>query len=623
MKKPILWHACLLMAGTCLSFVSMARVYYVSSSFLGATSNGNLSTPWKSLSVVQSNMSLINPGDTVSFKCGDSFAGTLTLSRSGTNTAPIVFNSYGSGNKPIFSGTGSTISYLIYLYNRNYITFDGFEITDPGLSLTDRWQSSRIQRAFGFDGTSTGNKIINCTISLVGIGAYWVGPGNTMDRCDIGNLRMVVNNSGGNNDYGANPVVISSANNTITSNNFHDCWANSYDYMYDGGAVEFYGSGASNNFIAYNTFNDCNGVVENGSGNGGTIENNLFCYNKFINNGSLFYINNSGAYLVSVKNMQFYNNVIVENAVNRLAESNMCSMSTSVSTAGIVVFKNNVFHLSSGVDVVRSVQWTGGQLVHENNVYNLSNNSVLNFSLNSSEVSTSQTLWTNTNSTNPLYWDYTPVTSGLLINFGQPLGLNRDFIGNAISGNPDAGIIERLSLLSGLEIKLLEKKDLSCRNANDGMIRVGGIGGTEPYTFALNNNAFSTDSIYNNLPAGVYTITIRDGRGQKSSLSVTIKNSKTRCSRKSTGLRTKEIIRGSLDAKVYPNPTQGQFTVEIESDIDEPIFISVFDVNGSLIFRENYKPQVKCQIGGGFPAGSYFMQVTQDGVSESLKLIKQ
>jgi hypothetical protein len=78
-------------------------------------------------------------------------------------------------------------------------------------------------------------------------------------------------------------------NNTITNNYFHDCWANSYDYTYDGGAVEFYGSGSSNNFIGYNTFYDCNGVVENGSGNGGTINNNKFVYNKNSSGWGLFF----------------------------------------------------------------------------------------------------------------------------------------------------------------------------------------------------------------------------------------------------------------------------------------------------------------------------------------------
>lgn len=493
-------------------YVSNARVYYVSSSYSGTVSNGSLTTPWKSLADVQANQGVFISGDTISFKKSDVFSGTLNISKSGSLGFPITYNSYGSGAKPKFIGTGNTISYLFYLYNKNYIVFDGLEITDPTLSLTDRSQVSKIQRAFGFDGTSSNNSIKNCTLSLVGVGTYWVGPNNTMDHCDIGNLRMVVNNVGGNNDYGANPIVISSANNTITNNYFHDCWANSYDYVYDGGAVEFYGSGSSNNIIRYNTFYDCNGVVENGSGNGGLIENNEFSYNKFINNGSLFYINNGGTYLVTVSNMKFYNNVIIENVVNRLAESSMGSMSTSVSNQGIVVFKNNVFELSNGVDVIRSGQWTGGQLVHENNAYKLSNSSYPNFTLNSNELSTSQIIWTNTSNSNPVLWDYTPTSSSQLINFGQNLGMTNDFLGNAISGLPDAGIIERQNsnIVSPLAVAL-SSTSILC-NGEQSVVTVYATGGTPPYSGTGN---FS-------VRAGTYSYTVTDINGLSTTKSIVV-----------------------------------------------------------------------------------------------------
>ena len=69
---------------------------------------------------------------------------------------------------------------------------------------------------------------------------YITGEYNTVRDCNIGNLRMVVNtNDNGDNDYGANPLVISASNNTITNNYFHDCWATSFDYGIDGGLLIF------------------------------------------------------------------------------------------------------------------------------------------------------------------------------------------------------------------------------------------------------------------------------------------------------------------------------------------------------------------------------------------------
>jgi hypothetical protein len=113
------------------------------------------------------------------------------------------------------------------------------------------------------------------------------------------------------------PVQISSSNNSILNNYFHDCYAVSYDYGYDGGGVEFFEEGVpiENNIIAYNTMYDCNGCFEFGSSSDGVannlISNNQIYYNKIINSSSLFYINNNGQYKTDVRNLQFYNNVIL------------------------------------------------------------------------------------------------------------------------------------------------------------------------------------------------------------------------------------------------------------------------------------------------------------------------
>lgn len=149
-----------------------ARTYYVSSSYAGSTSNGDLTTPWKNLSSVQNNFSIIQPGDSIAFKKGDIFYGTLSILKSGLQNFPIVFTSYGSGNKPQFSGTGSKISSLFYLYNKSFIVFNDLDIMDNSISATDRSIPSKIQIGYYFDGISTNNIVKNCKISLVGVGLY-------------------------------------------------------------------------------------------------------------------------------------------------------------------------------------------------------------------------------------------------------------------------------------------------------------------------------------------------------------------------------------------------------------------------------------------------------------------
>ena len=51
---------------------------------------------------------------------------------------------------------------------------------------------------------------------------------------------------------------------------------------------------------------------------------------------------------------------------------------------------------------------------------------------------------------------------------------------------------------------------LLCNNQNIGFIGVDAAGGTGPYTYSLNNAAFQTDSFFNNLAAGTYSIVVQD-----------------------------------------------------------------------------------------------------------------
>lgn len=440
-----------------LSRAALAGItYYVSTSGNNSNNGTSESTAWQSLSKVQSS---IKDGDKVLFKRGDSFSGTLTV-----NVSNVTFGAYGSGNKPKLTGTGSRVSYLIYS-TRSNLTFRDLEITDPKITdHTVRKVNSNIERAFTFEGT--GCKIINCNISLVGVAAYFVGGSNTMDSCDVGNLRMVVNNEGGDNDYGANPVVISSAGNTITHNNFHDCWAHSYDYAYDGGAIEIYGSGTNNNVIMYNTMSDNNGLIEFGSGSGGTSSGNIIAYNKCINNGSVLWINNSGKFLINVTNLSFYNNVFVETVSQRLKESVLMSMATTVSNQ-IINLGNNIFSLTTGIDVARSGQFTGSQINRGSNIYNLSGGSTVNYSMAASEI-TATTSPFKTSTGNPLQWDY---AAAIGKDKGIDVGIKTDFNGKAVSGLPDIGVVEEGSVTPPPNcVPATEERLINCPSGSTGII---------------------------------------------------------------------------------------------------------------------------------------------------------
>ena len=81
--------------------------YYVSSS-QGDDSNNGLSEGKPFATIGKVNGLDLQPGDHVQFKCGDTWrAEQLVISKSGTQTAPLVFGSYPESctNKPAFSGS--------------------------------------------------------------------------------------------------------------------------------------------------------------------------------------------------------------------------------------------------------------------------------------------------------------------------------------------------------------------------------------------------------------------------------------------------------------------------------------------------------------------------------------
>jgi hypothetical protein len=248
-------------------------------------------------------------------------------------------------------------------------------------------------------------------------------------------------------DYGGVPIQISSSNNRFTNNYLHDCWATSYDYGRDGGSIEFFeeGSVIENNFIAYNTLYDNNGTMEHGSNPDGIANNdirsNTFAYNKVINCGSTVYINNGGQYKTQVKNLMIYNNVFVE--ISPKVSTAVFGQKVADTIKGIIVFRNNIFKLTNGLQVARTSLTSNGQLVYSNNLYQLSGGSITNFTISKTDINYPiGAIWISTTTLNPLTWNYNLTFTSPAINKGININITRDFNNKIVSNPPDMGILE-------------------------------------------------------------------------------------------------------------------------------------------------------------------------------------
>lgn len=120
-----------------ISLILSATNYYVKNGGNDADTGADDDHAWETITKV--NASSFLGDDTIFFKCGDRFIGTLTPSSSGTSGHLIVFSAYGTGIKPVITpnDTIEDIAWSAYGSDGIYSTTD---ITyDPGNLLID-WE---------------------------------------------------------------------------------------------------------------------------------------------------------------------------------------------------------------------------------------------------------------------------------------------------------------------------------------------------------------------------------------------------------------------------------------------------------------------------------------------------
>jgi parallel beta-helix repeat protein len=64
----------------------------------------NPATPWKTIAKLNSISGMLEPGDSVLFKRGETFSGSILPTKSGATGTPIRYGAYGTGEKPVISG---------------------------------------------------------------------------------------------------------------------------------------------------------------------------------------------------------------------------------------------------------------------------------------------------------------------------------------------------------------------------------------------------------------------------------------------------------------------------------------------------------------------------------------
>ncbi|GAA5069615.1 hypothetical protein HNP84_001769 [Thermocatellispora tengchongensis] len=252
-------------------------VYYVDSR---SGDDGNDGTSpgqaWQTLDPV--NSADLKPGDTVRFRRGGKWTGTLTLSARGTAAKPIVITAYGSGARPVIGRSEEATACVVV--SGTYLKVSGLRASKCG------WA--------GFEVSGDRNELVD-VYADDNITGVWVTPDgsrNTIrDSTMADNDRMSVNDDEPDNDSGAFGVLLNGDDNLVTGNTISGSHAPSIDYKTDGAAVEIYNG--DRNRITHNISRDNETFTELGAEKGKTATGNVFAHNVVTSR------NKRGAFLVT------------------------------------------------------------------------------------------------------------------------------------------------------------------------------------------------------------------------------------------------------------------------------------------------------------------------------------
>ncbi len=650
-----------------------ATNYYVNPSSTSTLSDGSYASPWKTIDQVNDSTKTFNAGDTIFFKRGELYNGQLQIKGIGSPTKPIVYMPYGEGDFPEFTHTATGV---IVLKDAQFIQINGLKITDKTMDATNHTITAKI--AYGIVLVNSPNcTISNCDISLVGVGiAPREGSNNTTIQHNyIHNLRIIINTVGGIDDYGATAIVIGSSSNQITNNFIEGCWAKSFDFLYDGGVVEFFGKEMNNNLIKNNTAVDCNGFAEFGSDVNGYATNNLIVYNKIINCGATGNFHNNNGLNVHANNTRFFNNVIIETK-KQFSPADELFWYANPSQVDSIQLKNNIFWLTSGINFVRNNIDTS-KMNHTNNIF-LIRSGDIHITLHSTELlSTNSSIFIDTLGNNPISWNYNLSASSPAINFGTTVGQTNDFIGNSMNGLPDAGILEKqpppppLNLTAtidsiscfgdsatvtinvtngkppyiglgkfkksfgsfefsakdsvgteGIILVTITQPPKLLLNTSSGIVTnlfdtthivASAIGGTAPYTYQLNSNGFQNSTIFQGIVSNKYTISVKDIKGCTTTSSIDVKISPNT-----------PIINGKILLHIYPNPSSAYYTLAPIQILGQPVLIQIriYNAVGVMVYSTKGFTNIPYTFGSNFPTGNYTLVAELGGAVQTIQLIK-
>ena len=308
-----------------------AAAFHVDPAGSDAAAGTSPATAWKT--VARANQAKPNPGDSLLFKCGGVWAGQLNLAASGSEGKYITLTAYWEGPLPAFENPDNASAYAINL-SGDWIEVSRVQVRKVFLQ--------GINVGTGSEHTLfRGVEVYQC-----GLGIYISGRYARVTGSYFHDLNTMVNTPGGNDDNGAVGVVMANSDMEVDHNRFEKCIGPSFDYGYDGGAVEIWAERDIRNVsIHHNRIRRCCGFFEIG-GLGFAVEGVRVAYNQMEDCFGLSFLlfNNSGDYTIKLKDYRFENNtVVVHDCPGERVWT--CIAFVIPSEPGVPAMRNNLFYV--------------------------------------------------------------------------------------------------------------------------------------------------------------------------------------------------------------------------------------------------------------------------------------
>lgn len=266
--------------------LSWATTYYVDHGASSSTGDGKSpSAPWKNLAQVQS--AKLAPGDSVLFRRGSEWNGdslALTSRHGGAAGLPTVFSSYGDTDAPEPHLTNS--GRVLAVYRASHIVIERLHLSGARagcLAIGDTGARDIVAQDLEADHCGIGVELDRARDAVV-------------RRNFIHDLKMIRSTKGdsgttaANDDYGAMGIVLSYADGcSIYRNHLVNCRDTSFDYGFDGGAVEAWGA-VKHCDIYQNLAENTDGFMEFGGAPADTVRDVRIHHNLALESGSFSWI---------------------------------------------------------------------------------------------------------------------------------------------------------------------------------------------------------------------------------------------------------------------------------------------------------------------------------------------